>query len=277
MSDVEYRKRRKRLRDEPGLRFRETFDFVPEGPLPPRPHRSGVGGWSTGPDGKPVGPGWPGSGSVWSAADAAANAMTLSNGGLTVTPGSNVGWTSIRSTISQTSGKLYVEFSNSVAMSLFNVIFGFASSGISLTGALGQSNYSVGLALNGAGTLVSTGFSDNYACARITPSINDVFALAIDFTAGQLWIAQNNNWGWIFVGPDPVTGAGAIATFTPATVGGLFPAICFNDTNTLIGFEDPRPTAAGVNSGDLDPSADRRLAEVRPASGVHAMGIADDK
>ena len=64
--------------------------------------------------------GWGGSGgggpppvtSVWSAADAAANGMTLSNGGLTVTPAqlAQVLNTISRATISKTSGKLYVEF-----------------------------------------------------------------------------------------------------------------------------------------------------------------------
>ena len=66
--------------------------------------------------------GWGGSGgggggtttSVWSAADAAANAMTLSNGGLTVTPKSPVlGGTWQRNPrLSKTSGKVYVEFYN---------------------------------------------------------------------------------------------------------------------------------------------------------------------
>ena len=57
------------------------------------------------------GTGGGGTTSVWSASDAAANAMTLSNGGLTVTnPTSATGWQSIRGSVSQTSGKLYVEF-----------------------------------------------------------------------------------------------------------------------------------------------------------------------
>ena len=42
--------------------------------------------------------------------DAAANGMTLSNGGLTVTTAGTGGWTTIRNTISKTVGKLYVEF-----------------------------------------------------------------------------------------------------------------------------------------------------------------------
>ena len=62
--------------------------------------------------------GWGGSGgggpppvtSVWSAADAAANGMTLSNGGLTVASIKKRSRFIRREAISQTSGKLYFEF-----------------------------------------------------------------------------------------------------------------------------------------------------------------------
>ena len=47
--------------------------------------------------------------SVWSASDAAANGMTLSNGGLTVTVSGTSSAQTVRGTIGQTSGKLYVE------------------------------------------------------------------------------------------------------------------------------------------------------------------------
>ena len=60
--------------------FREALGmYVPEGPLPPRPERSGKGGPSINQGAAP-----PPVTSVWSSSDAAANGMTLSNGGLTV-------------------------------------------------------------------------------------------------------------------------------------------------------------------------------------------------
>ena len=81
--------------------------------------------------------GWSGSGggggaatSVWSASDAAANGMTLSNGGLTVTPSGAAVWQSIRSSISKTSGKLYVEFVSTATGS--NQLFGVANAGLLL-------------------------------------------------------------------------------------------------------------------------------------------------
>jgi hypothetical protein len=51
---------------------------------------------------------------------------------------------------------------------------------------------------------------------------NDTVAFAIDFSAGKLWVAKNNTW----VGSgDPAAGTNASATFTPGTVGALYPAI----------------------------------------------------
>ena len=74
--------------DNTRSRFREVLGmYVPEGPLPPRPHVSGKGGPSINQGTAP-----PVVTSVWSAADAAANSMTLSNGGLTVANGTQRGW-----------------------------------------------------------------------------------------------------------------------------------------------------------------------------------------
>ena len=48
--------------------------------------------------------------SVWSASDAAAGGMTLSNGGLTAAKTVDASYQTIRGSISKSSGKLYVEF-----------------------------------------------------------------------------------------------------------------------------------------------------------------------
>ena len=77
-------------------------------------------------------------GSTWSASDAAANGMTLSNGGLTVTQSGSGSWQSIRGTISKSSGKLYVEFSTNVAMTNINfLMLGLADASFSASGSIG--------------------------------------------------------------------------------------------------------------------------------------------
>ena len=83
--------------------------------------------------------------SVWSAADAAANGMTLSNGGLTVTPSGAGSWQTIRNSIGKSSGKLYAEFKGVAPLSASTEIFGLASSSANIASYLGGSTVSVGL------------------------------------------------------------------------------------------------------------------------------------
>ena len=196
--------------------------------------------------------------SVWSASDAAANGMTLSNGGLTVVGLSTATWKSIRSTISQSSGKLYVEFLNTTVMTGSNVVFGFASSGFNASGLLGSSAYSAGVALNAGGVLVSAGFSVNYNPypSAFVPAQNEVFGMAVDFTAGKIWISRNNIW---VNSSNPATGSSPVVSFIPATVGALFPALTLNESNTLIALQpaDAQPKAGNPVSGvwTLQPTA----------------------
>jgi hypothetical protein len=179
-----------------------------EGPLRPRP--SGVGGPSIGQGTTPA------TTSVWSAEDAAATGMTLSNGGLTVTDPTGGGWTSIRSSISRTTGKLYVEILVNASNNNGLSIIGLASAGFNPTGNLGASTYSAGIVHDG--NYVSAGFISNYNVPQY-PITNDVWALAVDFAAGSVWVAQNNVW---LNSSNPATGSLPIISFTPATVGALF-------------------------------------------------------
>jgi hypothetical protein len=178
--------------------------------------------------------------SVWSAADAAANGMTLSNGGLYVTQGSTAN-TSIRGTVSHTSGKVYVEFyAVNTIVGVGNERLGFASAGFNAGGQIGQSNYSGGY---GYGALAdvrigSAGFTTNYTTTQF-PHLNDVWAFAVDFSTGNMWLAINNVW---INSSDPVAGTLPYITFLPATVGALFPALTMQGAN-----EGPwalQPTAA---------------------------------
>ena len=194
--------------------------------------------------------GWGGSGgsgpppvtSVWSAADATANSMTLSNGGLTVTPTGNAVWGSVRGTTSKSVGKLYVEFlgTGTIASGPTTValMMGLASASFDATSYLGNSTYSGALMPNYNGSYVSTGFTDNYN-VNSNFAANDVWALAVDFTTGGVWIARNNVW---LNSSNPATGSLPALSFIQATVGALFPALSFN--NIGVGVWTLQPTAA---------------------------------
>jgi hypothetical protein len=174
--------------------------------------------------------------SVWSASDAAANGLTLSNGGLTVA--SKAGnWFTVRNTISKTSGKLYVEFLVNTVTTPGNDIFGLANAGFSIVGGnyLGAANYSGGIA--DSANYVSAGFVSNYSVTQY-PVTADVWALAVDFAAGSVWVAQNNVW---LHGSNPATGTLPILSFTPATVGPLFAGMSFSQPGDLFTLQ---PTAA---------------------------------
>lgn len=163
--------------------------------------------------------------STWSAADASAIGATLSNGGLTVAT-SVASWNSLRGTSSKTSGKLYVEILMNAAPSTTQwCLLGFASSSFAIGSYLGTSNYSMGFQphYSWAG---SAGFNAGNVGSMPNPATNDVWGLAIDFAAGNIWVAQNNTW--LFSG-NPGGGTGPAVTFAPATVGALFPALSINN------------------------------------------------
>ena len=119
---------------------------------------------------------------VWSASDAAANALTLSNAGLTVAQTSAAGWQSIRGTTSKTSGKWYVEFATSTGVntaSSGNMEAGLASAGFNVLnsggGYLGSNNYSFGDQIPVAnGSYASAGFTVLTSHTAIPIVANDV-------------------------------------------------------------------------------------------------------
>ena len=216
-----------------------------EGPLPPRPHISGKGGPSINQGSKP-----PVVTSVWSASDAVANAMTLSNGGLTVASNTGGGtWQSIRNSISKTSGRVYIEFL--CVTTTAETLFGLANSSFVETSYLGSSVYSGGVTGIGV-NYVSAGFTSNYTLSA-TFGVGDVWALAVDFGTGNIWIAQNNVW---VNASNPATATLPIISFVPATVGALFAAI------TLSG--------QSANAWTLQPTAASQ--KYAPPAGFSAWG-----
>ena len=173
---------------------------------------------------------------VWSAADASANSMTLTNGGLTVNP--TINNRSIRGTNSKTSGKLYVEFKANASYASDYITWGLASAGFNISGAVGTSNYSGGIFWSSNN--VSAGFTSNYTTAPV-PGAGDVMALAVDFSAGSIWIALNNLW---LGSSNPATGTLPILSFVPATVGALFPAMSWTGPQIATEQWTLQPTAA---------------------------------
>ena len=159
--------------------------------------------------------------SVWSAADAAATGMVLSNGGLTVTsPG---GSKSIRSTIGKSSGKLYVEFLG--VHTNGNEYQGVADSGFSPAGLVGSSGQSGGATWNA--NLVSGSFIANFTAGAVYPNAGDVVGIAVDFTLGQVWISIRGVW--LGGGTPTFTKNLPMFSFVPATAGTLFPALSPTD------------------------------------------------
>ena len=204
-----------------------------------------------------------GSGSVWSTTDATAGGMTLTNGNKTVAGSPTGSWKSIRNTTSKSSGKLYVEFLDTVAQTAPNTAFGFASASFVSTGLLSSSTYSAGIVLNSGGNLVSTGFTklfDSFPSPH-TPASGEVIALAIDFTAGKIWVSVNNDWN-IGQSTNPATGTNPPITFVPATVGALFPAMSLDESGTrlrdLLGARPTpnaaQPRGAGAGTWTLQPT-----------------------
>ena len=168
--------------------------------------------------------------SVWSASDASVNGMTLTNGGLTVTPSGST-WQSIRTSSSKTSGQFYIEFANSGASSTADLQFGLASSGFNPSSYLGSSIYSGGAVINSGGNVVSDGFTaegTQHCHSPQEPIFGDVFSLAVDFTTGSMWLGYNNVW---LGGSNPATGSLPVISFVPATVGALFAGIAIYGAN----------------------------------------------
>ncbi len=164
-----------------------------------------------------------GSSSTWSATDAAANSITLSNGNLTINPpypGS--GWASIRGTTSFSSGKKYVEFKFVSGSSVGgNLGIGLADATFVPTSYLSSSGNSVGFFGNSTAG-ATPGFTTQYSISS-APVVGDVWAEAIDFTGGKFWIARNNVWQNT---SDPVAGTFPILTIASPALGlSYFPAL----------------------------------------------------
>ena len=208
--------------------------------------------------------------SVWSASDAAANAMTLSNGGLTVVNTVGV-WQSIRGTISRTAGKYYVEFLCANSPTTPDTGFGIADTAFAASSYLGSSNYSCGWSnSNGtSGQSAPAGFTIIGGSGIHQAVLNDVMQLAIDLTSVEFWYGINNVWGG---SGNPATGANPNITISAPALGlAFFPAM--STDNPTAGLWTLQPTAAsqkyapptGFSAWDGGASLKRHHKPISPA------------
>ena len=214
-------KARRLFEDEQGgMAFREIFTPLREGPLPPRPQPSGKGGPSTNQTPPVVA-------SVLSVADASANGMTLTNGGLTVTTTTGA-FQSVRVSTGHSSGRWYTEIKQGALSG--TVGYGFADATFVPTTYLGGANYSA-QTTNGSGNFVSpSGFTSLHAPSGFPVANGDVIGIAIDFTAANIWFSRNNVW---IDSGNPATGAVPIFSFVPAITGALFVGIAFSNAGSV--------------------------------------------
>jgi hypothetical protein len=152
--------------------------------------------------------------STWNTADAATNNYTLTNANLTAHYAGST-YTTLRTSQTHSSGKLYVEFASVAPAASDNLnFFGVCNGVFAISGFLGTSGDSFGLRIDGF-VSSSGGFSSGTGGTfpTTTPVVGDVYAFAVDFAAGKLYYAKNNAW---VNGADPVGGT-ANMIFTPGT------------------------------------------------------------
>ena len=106
----------------------------------------------------------------------------------------------------------------------------------------GQSPH--GFGIYAGGTFGSSAFTGG---GSLGAQQGAVFGIAIDFTAGKIWLSKNG----IFISGDPAAGTSPSFTFTPAAVGALYLA----------------HGAAGANAGAWTLAADASLLANAPPAG----------
>jgi hypothetical protein len=161
---------------------------------------------------------------TWNPADIGAN-LTLSNGNLTVSKlATDSGWTTVRATLSKSTGKRYFEYI-AVSGSHSEGDWGMSAAGGDVAQRLGSQGVTSYCVNPGGTPVLEATFVDGGGSA-VTVADNDIIGIAVDFDAGKVWMALNDDYagGNTFgsAGADPVTGAEPRLTFTANTP--LFPA-----------------------------------------------------
>lgn len=154
---------------------------------------------------------------TWNPSDKSAQ-ITLTNGNLTAATTGSGSDNLVRSTTSQTTGKLY--FEETFGSTGSETAIGLANSTASLTAFLGTDN-------NGIGIYQSGHIFRNGSNVLSGPSFTtgDVIGVAIDFGAGLIWFRNNSSPStWNGGGSaDPATGVGGLSL---SAITGPFFACC---------------------------------------------------
>ena len=132
--------------------------------------------------------------SVWSAADATANGMTLSNGGLTVAAGRRGHGRRFGIQSVSTTGKIVLNFY--VTADAHALIFGFADQAFLLFLLILSGLCSVfgGIGSDGGGEFLVPVLSSRITLTSPAHAANDVWALAVDFV-GQVFGSRSIMFG----------------------------------------------------------------------------------
>lgn len=160
---------------------------------------------------------------VWDSGGKSGN-ITLSPGNLIATCGdaSNNG---VRATQPKSTGKWYAEVvlgtgfdgSHNGYLGLVDTVnssWGFWVPGTSNGSVVDTFGY--GLFTGSTGYFTTGSFATN---TPLQPAFTDsqIWAIAVDFDAGKVWLSQNNSWTAFKASSDPATGANHILAFTANT------------------------------------------------------------
>jgi hypothetical protein len=144
---------------------------------------------------------------TWNPSDAGAGVALSDSDRTAVVSGASV--YAVRSTTHFAAGKYYAEV---VFVANGPKRIGFADNTASLSNTIGASGVSTGLASGGSISVSGMTLVNSFTLAGF--NLGDVFNLAVDFGAGNIWFGKNGVWSG---SGNPATGANPNVTFTPAT------------------------------------------------------------
>lgn len=160
---------------------------------------------------------------TWNPADVGSS-ITLSSGNTIASKASaTAGWTSVRATLAQSTGKRYFEIKLLTATDYHQ--FGWAQGAMSLASGIDQSDATshAGIDARNQSGNFKGGISAGAGQQTSAAAINDVLGFAADLDAGKLWIAKNNVFTTYVTSGNPAAGTAPWGTFTPSLT--LFPAM----------------------------------------------------
>lgn len=158
---------------------------------------------------------------------------TFSNGDKTFTSDGTGAWTTVRATVGKESGKLYFEYDIGHGGGNTWAYLGLASARNGMSGSLASGANPQGCCIYpyaaGDRVYVGTDITKAETINLTTLADGHVFGFAVDLDTGKAWVAQNGTW----LSGDPEAGTNPLFTWTPATLGMIWPAAAIY-SNTLL-------------------------------------------